>query len=115
MDILKKNEHLDFRAVYFVSKHLILCLMDSYKFSNIENAQVYLLIPSEHGDIIVQSWDVQFFWVQFWKIEHPKTEHQKIDTLSFENSTPYKILAVNFSLRYLQAQEGLWTEIQTHF
>ena len=65
MDILKKIEHSDFRAVYFVWKHLILSRMDSYMFSYIKNVQVYLPTPSEHGDMIVQSWDVQFFGVQF--------------------------------------------------
>ena len=71
MDILKKFEHLDFRAVYFARKHLILCLVDSYEFSNIENAQVYLLTPSERGDIVVGSSELHDFFGSVFEFEHP--------------------------------------------
>ena len=71
MDILKKIEHLDFRAVYVARKHSISCLVNSYEFSNIENIQVYLLTPSERGDIVAESSGLHDFLVQFLNFEHP--------------------------------------------
>ena len=99
MDILKKIEHLDFRAVYFARKHLILCLLNSYEFSNIKNIQVYLLTPSERRDIVVESSGLHDFLAQFLNFEHPgistpEFEHRKL------NTTKWNIKFLNFKSRF---------------